>query len=259
MSTTEPQRGDIGARIRIEELAKGRGIEGITSDEAEKLLDLSHQTASARFSDLRVDGILVAIEATRPTRRGRPARVYVHQEFMRSVTMLKPAKRMKKAKSIKKRERPIEHFSVPQLPELTPEECGFPSAETAHLPDPERPGMNRWQGHIAKYGQVHIMPLAKRLERDRNHAARRLNPALRDLQRAHAAFLREERPQRDPVEQITPDDFAEAIAAMEGGDRLRRRVEATVAEMTADAEAVWLYLGRLHTVLASLPSTTENA
>ena len=61
------------------------------------------------------------------------------------------------------------------------------------------------------------------------------------------------------LSRLPPDDFAEAIAAMEGGDRLRRRVEATVAEMTADAEAVWLYLGRLHTVLASLPSTTENA
>jgi hypothetical protein len=86
---------------------------------------------------------------------------------------------------------------VPQLPELAPEECGFPSAETAYPPEPERPGMNRWQGHIAKYGRVHIMPLAKRLERDRNHAARRLNAGLQDLQRAHAAFMREERPQRD--------------------------------------------------------------
>jgi hypothetical protein len=251
MSLTEVHRGDTGARIRIEELAKGRGIEGVTSDEAEQMLDLLHQTAGARFSDLKADGILVAIEATRPTRRGRPARVYVHREFMRSVMILKPAKRVKKAKRIEKRERPIEHFPVPQLPELTPEECGFPSAETAHLPDPERPGMNRWQGHIAKYGQVHIMPLAKRLERDRNHAARRLNAGLQDLQRAHAAFLREERPQRDPVEQITPEDFAEAIAAMDAGDRVRRRVEATLAEMTADAEAVWLYLSRLRTVLAT--------
>lgn len=252
MSTTEGQLGDSGARIRIEELAKGRGIEGITSDEAEQLLDLTHQTASARFSDLRVDGILVATEETRRTRRGRPARVYVHQQFMRSVQILKPAKRVKKAKPLGKRERQIAHLPVPQLPELTPEECGFPSAETAHLPDPERPGMNRWQGHIAKYGQVHIMPLSKRLERDRNHAARRLNAALQDLRRAHAAFLREERPQRDPVEQIAPEDFGEAIAAIEGGDRVRRRVEATLAEMVADAEAVWLYLGRLGAVLATL-------
>jgi hypothetical protein len=95
------------------------------------------------------------------------------------------------------------------------------------------------------------MPLAKRLERDRNHAARRLSAGLQDLQRAHVAFLREERPQRDPVEQITPEDFAEAIAAMDAGDRVRRRVEATLAEMTADAEAVWLYLSRLRTVLAT--------
>jgi hypothetical protein len=211
----------------------------------------SVQTAGARFSDLKADGILVAIEATRPTRRGRPARVYVHREFMGSVMILKPAKRVKKAKRIEKRERPIEHLPVPQLPDLTPEECGFPSAETAHLPDPERPGMNRWQGHIAKYGQVHIMPLAKRLERDRNHAARRLNAGLQDLQRAHAAFLREERPQRDPVEQITPEDFAEAIAGMDGGNRVGRRVGATLAQMTADAEAVWLYLSRLRTVLAT--------
>jgi hypothetical protein len=238
MSITNVQLSDAGARIRIEELAKAQDIEGITSDEAEQLLDLTHQTASARFSDLRVDGILVATEETRRTRRGRPARVYVHRQFMRSVQILSPAKRVKKARPIKKRERTIDHLPVPQLPELTPEECGFPSAETAHLPDPERPGMNRWQGHIAKYGQVHIMPLAKRLERDRNHAARRLNAGLQDLQRVHAAFLREERPQRDPIEQITPEDFAEAIATMERGDRVRRRVEATLAEMTADAEAV---------------------
>jgi hypothetical protein len=252
MSNTEPQRGDTGARTRIEELAKTRGIEGITSDEAERILDLLHQTAGARFSDLKADGVLVPIEAMRPTRHGRPARVYVHQEFMRYVTILKPAKRVKKTRPVeKKRERPIEHFPVPRLPELTPEECGFPTPETAHLPDPERPGMNRWQGHIARYGQVHIMPLAKRLERDRNHAARRLNAGLQDLQRALAAFLREERPQRDPVEQITPEDFAEAIAAMDAGDRVRQRVEATLAEMTADAEAVWLYLSRLRTVLAT--------
>jgi hypothetical protein len=250
MPTTEIHRGDTGARIRIEELAKHRGTEGITSDEAEQILDLSHQTASARFSDLRVDGILVAIEETRPTRRSRPARVYVHREFMRSVTILRPAKRVKKAKPIDKRERPIVHFPVPQLPELTPEECGFPSVETAHLPDPERPGMNRWQGHIAKYGQVHIMPLADRLERDRNQAARRLNAALQDLQRAHAAFLREERPQHDPIEQIAPRDFVTAIAAMEGGDRVRRRVAATLAAMIADAEAVWLYLSQLRAGLA---------
>jgi hypothetical protein len=173
--------------------------------------------------------------------------------------ILKPAKRVKKTRPIAKRERPIEYFPAPQLPELTPEECGFPSAETAHLPDPERPGMTRWQGHIAKYGQVHIMPLAKRLERDRNHAARRLNAGLQDLQRAHAAFLREERPQRDAVEQIAPEDFAEAIAVMEGGDRVCQRVEVTLAEMTADAEAVWLYLSRLHTVLATLRSATGNA
>src|SRR5690348_12142256 len=55
MSITNVQLSDAGARIRIEELAKAQDIEGITSDEAEQLLDLTHQTASARFSDLRVD------------------------------------------------------------------------------------------------------------------------------------------------------------------------------------------------------------
>lgn len=64
-------------RMRILALARSRGARGITCDEAEQVLGLPHQTCSARFSELKRDGMLVPTELTRETRRRSPARVMI--------------------------------------------------------------------------------------------------------------------------------------------------------------------------------------
>lgn len=64
-------------RGRIVRLAKRRGSDGLTCDEAEVLLALSHQTCSARFSELKRDGVLIATNTRRLTRSRSPARVMV--------------------------------------------------------------------------------------------------------------------------------------------------------------------------------------
>ena len=50
---------------------------GATCDEAEVALQLRHQTASARFNDLKRAGLIVKSGRRRPTRSGRKADVYV--------------------------------------------------------------------------------------------------------------------------------------------------------------------------------------
>jgi Fic family protein len=67
-------------RIRILRLVGMRGEDGLTCDEAERLLGLSHQTCSARFSELKRDKLLAATGRLRPTRSGVKARVMVIHE-----------------------------------------------------------------------------------------------------------------------------------------------------------------------------------
>jgi|SRR6516164_6168651 hypothetical protein len=62
-------------RRRIEALALRRAKQGITCDEAEILLDLPHQSCSARFTELKRDKILIPTKLTRKTRYGGNARV----------------------------------------------------------------------------------------------------------------------------------------------------------------------------------------
>jgi predicted transcriptional regulator len=51
--------------------------DGMTCDEVEFALELSHQTASARLKGLADKGLIKDSGARRPTRSGRAARVYV--------------------------------------------------------------------------------------------------------------------------------------------------------------------------------------
>jgi hypothetical protein len=67
-------------RRRILGLARRRGTHGVISDEAEVALNLRHQTCSARISELKRDGLLWPIDATRRTRQGRNARVLVARD-----------------------------------------------------------------------------------------------------------------------------------------------------------------------------------
>lgn len=50
--------------------------DGLTSDEAEVITGLPHQTCSARFTELKRDGLIVSF-SRRQTRSGVPAAVYV--------------------------------------------------------------------------------------------------------------------------------------------------------------------------------------
>jgi len=66
-------------RLRIMGFLKNRGKEGATCDETEVLLDMRHQTCSARFTELKADDEIAKI-GLRPTRSGNQAGVYVVTE-----------------------------------------------------------------------------------------------------------------------------------------------------------------------------------
>jgi len=51
--------------------------EGLTTDEVQTILDLSHQTASARVHELERDGYIVPSGKRRLTRQGKTAHVWV--------------------------------------------------------------------------------------------------------------------------------------------------------------------------------------
>lgn len=63
-------------RERIFRFVKECGDQGSTCDEAEVVLGMRHQTASARFTELQKKN-RVKVVGTRKTRTGRPARVFV--------------------------------------------------------------------------------------------------------------------------------------------------------------------------------------
>ena len=70
-----PTAGAI--RERVLDMVRGCGVFGATCDEVEKLLDLRHQTASARLRELVLRGQIVDSKRQRETRSGRQAVVYV--------------------------------------------------------------------------------------------------------------------------------------------------------------------------------------
>lgn len=60
--------------------------DGMTCDEIETLLEMRHQTVSARIRDLVLDGLIFDTEARRKTRSGRGARVYMaHKKSTRYI------------------------------------------------------------------------------------------------------------------------------------------------------------------------------
>ncbi len=71
-------------RRRIIEYVRVQGINGSTCDQAEVALDMSHQTCSARFSEMskpkRGPATLYPSGELRPTRTGHRAVVFVTKE-----------------------------------------------------------------------------------------------------------------------------------------------------------------------------------
>jgi hypothetical protein len=63
--------------LKVLRLAAERGDDGLTDDEIEVATGMLHQTASARRRCLELKGCLRATGRKRPTRRQKPAGVYV--------------------------------------------------------------------------------------------------------------------------------------------------------------------------------------
>jgi len=69
-----PARVRSKLRYKVLSTIKARG--NATCDEIESLLDLSHQSCSARVTELKRDGLIEDTGEKRLTRQGRKARVY---------------------------------------------------------------------------------------------------------------------------------------------------------------------------------------
>jgi len=67
------------------------GTYGCTCYEAEQALGMRHQTCSARFSDLKNDGVIIGTGQTRPTDTGSPAEVYILFKQLERAATEKPA------------------------------------------------------------------------------------------------------------------------------------------------------------------------
>lgn len=79
-SHTEENTKTLRARVYVYVAARSIDGAGVTSDEAEAALRLSHQTCSARFNELRNAGLIVDSGNRRATRSGRKAAVYIVPE-----------------------------------------------------------------------------------------------------------------------------------------------------------------------------------
>ena len=64
-------------RLRILRLIRCTGPFGATSDEVEQATGISHQSCSARFTELKARGDLTDSGMKRKTRNGRNARVWI--------------------------------------------------------------------------------------------------------------------------------------------------------------------------------------
>ncbi len=72
-ASIKPITGIIGAKV-LKEIQTAPS--GLTSDEAEQRLGLSHQTCSARFNELAAKNLIEENGSRRPTRSGRQAAVW---------------------------------------------------------------------------------------------------------------------------------------------------------------------------------------
>jgi len=70
-----PNTGTI--KRSIYELIVASGPRGMTSDEAQRAMNGSHQTFSARISDLAKDGLIIDSGIRRRTQAGSPAAAYI--------------------------------------------------------------------------------------------------------------------------------------------------------------------------------------
>ena len=135
------------------------------------------------------------------------------------------------------------------LPNLSYEEQGFPPRETWEEPDPERPGLTRFQGFIAKHGHVHMMPLHVRQAQDARIATRALSGQVRELRRQPiTSFMT-----TDPA----PIDLALLAAtldAMDDAELTVRRLSTLLGEIMPAVAAAYHYLAALHHLIGARAS-----
>ena len=74
-------RNKLRDQLRIIKLLEGYPL-GLICEEAEILLNMRHQTCSARFSEMKRDGLLVLTGEQRETSTGSPADVHTLPRFM---------------------------------------------------------------------------------------------------------------------------------------------------------------------------------
>lgn len=63
-------------RAQVLDLIRKAGVAGMTCDEAEAILNLKHQTCSARFAELKKSRLIIHDGTKRPTRSGRAAKAW---------------------------------------------------------------------------------------------------------------------------------------------------------------------------------------
>lgn len=71
----KPDAIKLTQRLRVEQAFRQAGRRGLTRDQVEADLGLSHQTATARVRELLLDGVVTETQLRRRTRSGRYAAV----------------------------------------------------------------------------------------------------------------------------------------------------------------------------------------
>lgn len=156
-----------------------------------------------------------------------------HTETQPAVTNTRAAAKGK-ARERETRQRKEVYIAPTYTPTLTFEEQGFPPRETWDEPDEDRPGLTKFQGHVAKHGHVHIMPLKDRQAQDARIAARKLSSQVRGLVKPAAAFLASE-----------PVDLAVLDATLDAMPKEAHIVVKRLADVLAEIAEAQAYLTEL--------------
>jgi type IV pilus biogenesis protein CpaD/CtpE len=72
-------------RAKISDVIVAAGNHGMTSDQVEALTGMRHQTCSARFSEMKADGVMVWTGRKSPTRSGRMAKEFRINESLQNL------------------------------------------------------------------------------------------------------------------------------------------------------------------------------
>ena len=227
-----------GMYDHIVAIIKERGAEGATAREVAIALNKKASSVGARITEACHAGVLVKTAKTRSSSEGTPSAIIVHSDFRDAVTAFDPEKQ-KPARH----KGPLERVwleSWKPTP-MTREELEYPSPEEENLPDPERPGLTRAQGHVAKWGHVQVRPIRERKKRT-------VIPGLPLLMRAL------DKPLTDFLEQgvilVPPEEVVALLPETSSPETVRRRLSAALRAISENLERSWRYVAQLEAALA---------